>query len=215
MKIYIPSYLGDVKIESDGKKTIITYKALTDGERQRLKKFLVTCSKPLGDKDEGIVVVDEPISTVHKRFVKIFKIGKPTINAIKVTGDKIEMVQEFPEYKNDLVGVTTEKPPRGCPVPRWEMAENRAMAVINEFLNPAQKEDFARNRQFISIGNYSGNPYLLTSRWNPLVGVYGLLYSIPGKNRICTSMPDLPPSEELLALKIVIECDEKNFVGMN
>ena len=212
MKIYIPSYLGDVSLESDGNESKIVYTELTPVEKERLTKFIDSYKLPITEgKSETVVHIPENIQKAHKRFVKIFKIGKPTINAIKLKNGKIELVQEFPETTGK--GVTTTKPSRGCPMPIWERAEQRATAVLKEFLSLSQWLDFEKYKSFICRGNYTGTPYLLTSRWNPLCQERGILYSLVDKRMICASMGDLPPAEELLGLKIAIECAESRFIG--
>ena len=209
MKIYIPSYLGDVSLETNGDQSRLIYKSVTTAEKESVDKFLRGYHMKVSSNGESII--PDPIIKAHKKFIKVFKLGRPVINAIKLKDGKVQMVEDFPDQTE--VGVTTEKPERGCPVPVWERSEALATVVLHEFLSLDQWADFELHKAFISHGNFSGKPYLLTSRWNRLSEVRGVLCSIETMHSICASMKDLPPAEELLALKIVVECDEQRFIG--
>jgi len=213
MKIYIPSYLGDVALQSDGAKSKIIYSELTDFEQARLIRFLDCYNLKLDEnaKQPVEIIIPDPIKIAHKKFIKWFKIGKPTINAIKLKGGKVELVQEFPDTAD--VGVTTVKPPKSCPLPAYERAEQRAEAVLKEFLSPQQWLDFDKFKKFICHGNDTNDTFILTSRWNRECEQNGILYNFTKRQRFCVSMGDLPPAEELLGLKITIECAEKRFVN--
>lgn len=204
-----------MKLEAEDKKScrlIIT--EVTDFERRAVGDFLeiYALRRPLTAHDTFFI--PETISKAHKKLVKILKSGNPVLNAVKLHDGKMEIVQSFGDKDFDS-GVTTEKPKRGCPMPIWERGELRAQRVLQEFLSTIQWDDFERHKAFISKGNYSGMPYLLTSRWSPECAELGTLYSLSKHQRICASLDTLPPAEELLALKIAVECDERNFVGIS
>jgi len=209
MKVYIPSYLGDVTLEAKGGQTILTYNELTALEERGLRSFLKGYKLP-GGSGSGLLTIDDSLANAHKKFIKAFKAGKPVLNAIKLHDGKLELVSDFTDTEG--VGVTTEKPFRHCPMPVWEQKEMRGIAVLSEFLLSQQLADFLKYRAFVAKGNHTGNPYLLTSRWNPHSETVGVLYSLTEQRSICASLSHIPPSEELLAMKICVECDELNFV---
>lgn len=212
MKIYIPSYLGDIQLIAEEGKTRLIYYKLTPTERKRLNSFLKPY-KLAAEGDEATIIVPEDIAKAHKRFIRIFKADKPILNVAKYRDGKITLVQEFNVPETEA-GVSVEKPARGCPMPTLlEKVEARAYDVLTEFLNSKQKEDFERHRAFVSKGNYTGYPYLVISRWNPACQNYGLLYCLPTKRRICASLSDFPPSEEVLAMKFSIEFNEREFLA--
>ena len=70
----------------------------------------------------------------------------------------------------------------------------------------------ALHGQIISIGNSTGKPYLITSRWCSEVNTFGQLYDIVDKKVICASVWEIPPSEEVLSLKLMIEYKEKELL---
>lgn len=211
MKVYIPSYLGDVQLQSQDGRVVLSYEALTQGEQGCIERFLKAYKLRM-TPEKGEIAIPGTMQEVHKKFLKCFKANKAVISAIKLKDGKLELVQDFPEGEG--VGVTTVKPARGCPMPVYEK-EIRASKVLKVFLLPQQQTDFDMHRAFVARGNYTGNPYLLTSRWNPECEHRGVLWSLAESRRICASLNEIPPSEELLAMKLCIECDERNFVGLS
>ena len=215
MKLYIPSYLGDIQLISEGQKTKLLYSELTAGEKANLVLFLKHYKLTYGDERTISVGVELPeeISKVTKQFLKVFKKDRPVMNVVKLHDGKITLTQEFNVPETE-VAVTVEKPPRGCPMPTLlERAEQRAFEVLRQFLNPQQLVDFEDKKAFIVKGNDTGHPYMVISRWNPLCQTYGLLYDVPEKKRVCASLPNVPPSEEVLAMKFAVEFCEKAFIN--
>ena len=213
MRVYIPTYLGDVRLERDGLETTkLVCGDLTEFERRKIGEFLKKVKVPEPDElERSTVTIPGSFDKIHKTFLAIFKAGKPVINAVKLHDGQLKLVQEF-SNKDFAAGVTVEKPGRGCPLPIWERKEIVAQEVLREFLTPAQWGDFEARRMFISRGDYSHEPYLLVSRWSPSCETFGVLYSLTHQRSICASMPELPPAEELLAMKLCVELDEFNFV---
>ncbi|HEC61174.1 MAG TPA: hypothetical protein ENI27_02845 [bacterium] len=211
MKLYIPSFLGDIQLINEDEKTKLVYSELTPGEEARLTDFLKHYKITLVQKSP--IYLPEKINKAHKRFLKIFKTDKQILNVAKYHDGKITLVQEFNVPETEA-GVSVEQPPRGCPMPTLlERAETRALEVLNQFLSPQQKSDFDTQKAFVVRGNFTGRPYRITSRWNPACEQYGLLYCIPTQNNICASLPDVPPSEEVLAMKFAVEFTEHQFIG--
>lgn len=213
MKIYIPTYLGDIRLVPKGEQTKVFFKSLTTTEREKLEQFLRIYHLGLDSAlSKGQLILPANFVEVHKKFLKVFKAGKKVINAVKFKGGKIELVQEFPA-KDFVAGVSIEKPPRGCPMPTLlEQAEIQGQEVLHEFLSGPQWLDFEKYKALIARGNYSGDPYLITSRWNPGCQQWGLLYRLPRKERICASLDDVPPAEEVLAMKLCVELIEREFL---
>lgn len=211
MQVYIPSYLGDVSLSTEGDNTVLMFDKLTPLEQKAIDKFLKHYKMTREGSAAGKKLIPATLAVAHKQFINVFRAGKPVLNAVKTKDGKLEIVQEFTAKEGE--GVTVEKPPRGCPVPVWEQKEAKAIQVLQRFLLPQQLKDFMTQRAFIAQGNYSGLPYLLTSRWNPSCVATGVLWSLPGRQTVCASLLNVPPAEELLAMKISVECDELNFVG--
>jgi len=222
MKAYFPSTFGDLNIEQDGKNTILSTVDLTVSEEETLKeiirKFFHEKAKdlPLSYENTKIILSNTKIEDVHKFMIKKLKKNKATLTAIKLKDGKIELVDEIkPEHKEKATSaVTTQKPPRGCPMPNITLQkEVRASTVLKEFLTPQQIDDFNNHKSFISIGNHTHHPYLITSRWSEKVNIYGQVYDLVNKHRVCTSCREIPPSEEMLAMKLSVELNELDFLN--
>lgn len=214
MKIYIPTQLGDISLVPKDEQTLLSFESLTATEREKLEQFLKSYHLGLdATLSKAEIILPDNFIKAHKGFLRAFKGGKKVINAVRLKGGKIEVVQEFPA-KDFEAGVSVEKPRRGCPLPTpLEQAEIRAQEVLHEFLSGQQWRDFEEYRAFVVRGNWSGDPYLITSRWNPSCQQLGVLRCIPSGMRICASLDDIPPAEELLAMKLAVEFMEKAFLA--
>jgi len=221
MKAYFPSTFGDINIEQDNKNIILSTVDLTVNEEETLKeiikKFSHNIKEPVQNYENTKIILENvKIEDIHKFMIKNLKKNKPTLTAIKLKDGKLELVDEIKDEHEKIAdkAVTTLKPPRGCPMPEMTIAkEIRASTVLKEFLTPQQIEDFNNHRSFISIGNYTSHPYLIISRWSPKIEQYGQVYDLVNKQRICTSCKEIPPSEEMLSMKLSVELNEFEFIN--
>jgi hypothetical protein len=77
--------------------------------------------------------------------------------------------------------------------------------VLRKFLTPTQQQDFDRKRSFVCQGAVTGHTYIVTSRWAESVERLGVLHDANNGNRVCSSNDGLPPSEECLSMKFIVE----------
>lgn len=221
MKIYFPSTFGDINIEQDNKNVILSTVDLTISEEKTLKEIIKEFAGKIKEpiltyENTKVIIENVKISDVHKFMIKKLKKNKPTLTAIKLKDGKLELVNEIKDEHKEKVdtAVTTEKPSRGCPLPNMTLVkEVRASNVLKEFLTTQQIEDFNKHLSFISIGNYTHHPYLITSRWSPKVEEFGQVYDIVDKKRVCSSSKGIPPSEEMLSMKLSVELNEFEFLN--
>lgn len=221
MKIYFPSTFGDINIEQDNKNVILSSADLTVSEEEILKeiiiKFAHKIKEPVRTYDNTKIILENvKIEEIHKFMIQKLKKNKPTLTAIKLKDGKLELVDEIKDEHIEKAdkAITTEKPSRGCPMPDMtRMKEIRASNVLKEFLTIQQLEDFNTHKSFISTGNYTHHPYLIISRWNPKVEEYGQVYDLVEKRRVCTSSKQIPPSEEMLSMKLSVELNEFEFLN--
>lgn len=222
MKIYYPSVFGDINIEQNEENVTLSTVDLTVHEEETLKeiikKFYHNKSKkpPTAYENTKIILPNVKLEDVHKFMIKKLKKNKPTLTAIKLKDGKLELVDEIKEEhtKKADAAVTTERPQRGCPLPNiTTQKEVRASIVLKEFLTDQQLHDFNEHRSFVSTGNHTHHPYLIISRWSPKIEQYGQVYDLVEKHRVCTSCNTIPPSEEMLAMKLSIELNEYEFIN--
>lgn len=217
--MYFCTTFGDIELEQmpeyiDNKKVKLTTSNLTYGERKLVREILeeydIETKEVAEIENASFIIENRTIEDVHKFMKKILKKNKSTITALKFKDGRIELNEEIVEEAEK--GVTVEKPTRGCPMPVSIAGEIRASIVLKEFLSSQQNADFESHLQFISKGNYTGIPYLITSRWTKAVESWGQVYDIVNKKIICASAYEIPPSEEMLSLKLMLERKEQEFL---
>lgn len=219
MKIYFTATYGDISIESnkESKSVVLKTTDLSEGEKNLLKEILKEYNifPEEGLENKSFVIDNKKVEDVYKFMKKKLKKDRPTLTAIKYADGKIECIEELDKELTEKAetAAVVEKPRRGCPMPTVFKSEIRASAVLKEFLSNKQMTDFNKHLQFVSKGNWSEKPYLVTSRWNEKVTEYGQLYDIVEKRVVCANCLEIPPSEEMLSLKLMIEFKEKEFVG--
>ncbi len=222
MKMYYTSNYGDVNIEQIGDNVILKTTSLTTIEEKLIKHLLTKYEDKileLKDTDGSLenkefTIQNIKLADVHKVMTKILKKDKPILTALKFKDGKIEVTEELKDKDTEeaITGATVEKPHRHCPVPSFMETEFRASQVLKEFLTDQQLKDFEHHRQIVCKGNYSGKNYLITSRWSPKISTYGQIFDLVTNELICANCNELPPSEELLSLKLMIEHKEREFI---
>lgn len=223
MKMYYTSNYGDVNIEQLENNVVIETTALTTTEESLLKEILKKYKGKIPEFTESDTSIENrkftienvKFADVHKTFTKILKKNKPTITALKFKDGRIEVTEELKDKDAEeaTTGATVNKPRRHCPIPSFQTTEFRASNVLKEFLTEQQLQDFEQHRQFIVKGNYTGRKYLITSRWSQKIKTYGQIYDLSTNELICANCNELPPSEEMLSLKLILEYREREFMG--
>lgn len=215
VKFYFVTTFGDISIEKTVDKEIkLTTSNLTYGERKLVRDILKEYKIDVKESEienASFVIAEKSIEDIHKFMKKKLKKNKATITALKFKDGRIELSEEIKQEAEK--GATVEQPSRGCPMPVSIAGELRASAVLKEFLSEQQESDFEKHLQFVSKGNYTGIPYLITSRWTKAVEKWGQVYDLVNKKIICANCMTIPPSEEMLSLKLMIEYKEKEFLG--
>jgi hypothetical protein len=95
----------------------------------------------------------------------------------------------------------------GCPAPDFPDAEAKARRVLFEFLDDDQQSDYLRHGSFVSTGVETGHRYMLTSRESRgrLKRYEGrTLYDLDERCSYCVHDWDVPASEELLSLHVLL-----------
>jgi hypothetical protein len=195
------------------KATKVKCEKLTPAEVKIVESLL----KKFGHKHElqegGSIEIhfDAPLAKVHKFLLKEMKGDRPTITAIRLHDGRIEEVKTIDEAeaKGAEAAVSTTKPRRGCPLPIYSETlkkDMRATDVLTEFLNLTQMKDFLDKGCLVVRGVDSGHRLLISHRYSRAASDFGLLYDLDRDERMCIERSDLPPSEELLSLLVVLSC---------
>ena len=211
--IYFPTSWGDVNITEVEGKTVIETTELTSLEELQVTELLKRYGEVVPEKLENQrIKISKPLKDVHKELKKLLKKGKPTLTAIKLKDGSMELIEEI-DKKEFEEAVTVEKPKKGCSLPTiTEKKEEHASRILNKFLTPHQSADYEKEGMFIAKGNYTDLPYLIISRWNQKALEFGKLYDVVHQRSICENCEGIPPSEEMLSLKVSVELNEFEFL---
>lgn len=232
-RVFVPSVNGDVCLERHAehpKQTVVKLTKLTETERQHmadvLKKFKVVDPKDtLKDKIADALLREDmeftlkaPLEKVHAFLVKKMKGGRLTITAVKLTDGTLTEVREPGKQlpKGDMV--TTEIPARGCPMPVFDPREVRANRVMRRFLNAQQIADFDHTGAVCVVGGETGHRYRVCHRNSRLLEsplVMALVTDLDRRRPVCCEISNLPPSEEVLAIVVALNCREREWVSSN
>ncbi len=187
--------------------------------------------------DSVAIPFKAPIDKVSRQLAKLLKPGRTVISAVRFHDGTMEEVREaaaqVPEVrvvqeaeapasatsasgdeptstgkrKKAIVGASVAAPVRGCPAPDFAQAEIRAARVLSAFLSPDQLADFKRFNRFISVGQVTGNRYMVTSRnaRDQLAYYTRSLYDLERKVELCAHDWDVPAAEEMLALHLLLQ----------
>lgn len=223
MKVYIPTFYGDINIMSGGDRHAeLTTTGLLSSERTVVIDVLKKFKQPTKgiELENKTFTLNAPIDDVHRFLVKKLKLNKETISAVKISNGKIEEVKNMSEAikkaGDKSEAVTVEKPKRGCPIPITEQVNVRATDVLTRFLNQAQLHDFNQYGAFVAIGGDTCQRYRIAHRYsrvNDSPDTHYFVMNLDTGQRICSETTQLPPSEEVLALFVMISCREREWVG--
>lgn len=241
MILHVCSHFGDVEVLDNGDgKARIKFFRLTPNERQTLTEFLGAHNLRL-ERDEGEIVVPVSLWEAGQEIATKLNGNTPLLTAIRFQSGNVEVkkggaltwfkrliglgpkdptpasnvvpLPSKPEEKPDA-GVQVPMPKRGCPMPTvTDLKEAKAAAVVRKFLTGQQIADFDRERAFVAVGNHTGHVYRVTTRWNPAVERFGVLFDTNEGRSICASNLRVPPSEEALSMLFAVEHFEHEFLA--
>lgn len=235
MKWYIPSWNGDIRVEADPDdpaRTLLTVIDPTPHERNLLdtfvglfrekgwigKKGVFGKKQPLwnpnGDSRQ-ITTIAAKVTDIAPLIVHEYKPADDVITAVIFqdgntevvtgSGDELARMAEKADKKDAKKAVSTSRPTPCCPQCHTGPVD-AATEVLLDFLTPAEHRQYAAAKALVVTGGLTGHRYLLAHRHTPLAQRIG---------RICFDLDDgavmhfhdtgVPPAEEILATKLVLE----------
>lgn len=221
---FIPSWNGDFRLVAgdDPKTSKLLVMQPTPHELQLLAQFMMAARKKKWTKekltehdviDTRTIELNAPLSKVGPALVKISKPADRTLTAVSYKDGKLEVAEtnmvetlaakaaEDPEAK----AVSVSRPTPCCP--RCEPgAIAPARDVLLAFLNEQEHADWAEHRAIQVTGGLSGHRYLLAHRNSETAGRLGkICYDMDDRFVLHFHATDLPPEEEILAAKLILE----------
>lgn len=214
---FIPAVSGDYRLEAAGSGSVLTIEDPTPNEVERLQAFLAVARERAWVSPEasvsllGVTAIDvaAPVAEAGPVLVTASGSARPgTLTAVRSVSGVVtttELLAEATSNADADAAVTVRRPTPCCPSPEVA-AEVRASEVLEAFCTPAQWASWTADGFLTCYGRYTGHRYRIAHRCSPLAERQG---------RICVDLDDratmhfhdvlLPPPEEVLAAKLILE----------
>jgi hypothetical protein len=235
MKVYLPSWNGDMRLTEGPDGSRLT---LTDPTPQELivaGKFLRIASKNRwwdgevpedGDPYRGKakdLPIRAPIAKASKALIGIARPKDRTLTAVKFSGGRMEVVEgatsksleaiesaiakakKAEDPKDEAKAASVKRPTPCCPQCQ-PGAIGPASEVLLSFLSPEQHEQWSRERAILVHGHLSGHRYVIAHRNSDIAQQVGkICYDVDDSRVIHFHDWSVPPEEEVLAAKLIME----------
>ena len=235
MKLYIPSWNGDFRLEDDGKggtrlvvhdPTLHEQKIIAEFLRQAgAKGWVSDVDREIGHpyRDRSEIAISAPLSKASKILIKLARPKKQTLTAISFSDGKLSVVEGADEAAVEKISDAVEeasatedpeKPAKAAsvrrPTPCCPVCEVGSVAPASEvllsFLSEEEHETWARDRAIVVTGGLTGHRYVLAHRRSAVAAL---------NTKMCFDLDDgqvlhfhdnsVPPEEEVLAAKLILE----------
>ena len=232
MKIYLPSWNGDFRLEDDGKggSRLVVHKP-TPHEQKTIEEFLCQAGAkgwhlgppPSFGQGTSEVAISAPLSKASKILIKLARPKEQTLTAVSFSDGKMSVIEGADEPAAEKIAETIEKaaatedpekPAKAAsvkrPTPCCPVCEVGSVAPASEvllaFLSEEEHETWARDRAIVVTGGLTGHRYVLAHRQSPIAAY---------NTKMCFDVDDgqilhfhdnsVPPEEEVLAAKLILE----------
>ncbi len=175
-----------------------------------------------------VATIYAPLAEIGPVIARHVKPGKSTLTALRFEDGKVLAIEGVdseladgvrvamgePIAPSDIVppapaaAATVQRPTPCCPecIPN---SVGPATEVLLDFLTPEQHESWAKDRCFLAVGGYTGVRYLLCHRHTPRAQKIGrVCYSLDDDAVVHFHQTEVPPEEEILAAKLILELRE-------
>lgn len=127
-------------------------------------------------------------------------------NPIEVKADPSPYDPPKPEPE-PVAAVTVKRPSLSCPECLGKPERDRmACDVLWEFLSPEQRKEWKKDRSVTAFGGLTGHAYRLHPRDSPKAAAYGrVAFDLDDRVILHNFTRDVPPEEELLGVKLILE----------
>lgn len=221
---YVPSWNGDFRLvagEEEGTSKLLVMQP-TPHEIQLLNSFLTKAHKKkwtselLSDDDVNdtrTIVLKAPITKVGPLLVRATKPADRTLTAVSYKDGRLEVAETGSletivaraEGAPEAKAVSVARPTPCCP--RCEVGSiTPAREVLLSFLSEEEHADWSQHRAIMVRGGLSGHRYLLAHRKSPTAARLGkICYDLDDHFVLHFHASDVPPEEEILAAKLILE----------
>jgi hypothetical protein len=230
MKWYLPSFNGDFRFEeaNEGQFTRVSVERPTPAEQEVLRRWAEkTPAIKAGDLERlmnnGAIEIEAPLFEVAAPMAKLLNAGKVgLLTALSFESGRThvtEVIEKLPAWMKKREGregpakaaVTVTRPKLCCPECSGRPeGERKACDVLWEFLDPVQRMEWiqgpAGGQRITAFGGLTGHAYDLRPRTSPVAAQRGrICFDMDDKLVLHNFNLDVPPEEELLAAKLILE----------
>jgi hypothetical protein len=234
VKLYVPSWNGDFRLEDDGKNgTRLVLHQPTPLERKIVGIFLHEAGKkkwtaerpeePYQGKEDEVPQIAAPLAKTSKLLIKLTRPKRQTLTAVAFSDGKLSVIEGADDKAlteiEKVVGQAAasenkDKPAKAASVRRHTPCCPKcvvgsvapASEVLLEFLNPEEHESWARQRAIVVTGGLTGHRYVLAHRRSPIAATAGkMCFDIDDGDILHFHDNSVPPEEEVLAAKLILE----------
>lgn len=234
MKIYVPSWNGDFRLEDDGKgNTRLILHRPTPLERKIVGKLLHeagnknwTEKRPetsYEGKDDEVPTLMAPLAKTSKLLIKLTRPKRQTLTAVSFSDGKLSVIEGADDKALTKIeeavslAASTEEPAKPAkaasvrrPTPCCPQCVAGSVApaseVLLQFLGPEEHASWARERAIVVTGGLTGHRYLLAHRRSQIAEVNRkMCYDLDDGDILHFHDNAVPPEEEVLAAKLILE----------
>jgi len=238
MKLYLPSWNGDMRLTEGPDGSRLTLTDPTPQELFLVGEFLRVAKKkgwwdgtaPEEGQPYAGKMKDMPIRvSIAKASKALIGIARPkdrTLTAVKFASGKMEVVEGATSKSlkdietvlerakkeekggKEAAAASVKRPTPSCPQCQ-PGAIGPASEVLLSFLSPKQHEQWAKERAILVEGHLSGHRYVIAHRHSQTAQRIGrICFDVDDKKVVHFHDWSVPPEEEVLAAKLVMEHTE-------
>ena len=234
MKVYLPSWNGDFRLEESGEWSRLVLHEPTPREREIVGEFvrqaarkgwtnIALAAKTPYDDDKMAIQIAAPLGKASKLLIKLARPGDRTLTAVKFSDGMIEIVEgatsealtqveekveearKTERKEKPAAAASVKRPTPSCPN-CMPGAITPASEVLLSFLSPEEHSDWSRRRAIVVEGGLTGHRYLLAHRNSKMAARIGrICYDLDDKKVVHFHDWSVPPEEEVLAAKLILQ----------
>lgn len=223
---FFPTWCGDFRLErleSDDEGTCtLTVVDPTAADLDKLGHFLEKARKKgwlsqlAGVAEKGETVLAIGASIVDAGRVLLGRRGRVTekdglLTVVRMTNGEVIAVHDYPDEaaaaeSEEAEDAATVKRPTLCCPNCTPGPDERASEALRAFCTRRQWESWQRRGSLLCRGNLSGHTYRVAHRHSPIAITQGkCAWDVVDDHVVHCHCSDLPPAEEVLAIKATLE----------
>lgn len=219
LRWFVPSRCGDFRLTANGPEaSTLSVENATPGELETVRAFLEECKKrgwvssTGGGATPTVVPIGAPVALAGPVLAGKAAAPKGQFTAVRsvngaltVEVDPVAAIEAAEKKDEPAAVVTPKKPTLCCPV-QVAGPDLRASEALHAFCTPRQWRDWTEKGWLITHGHITGHAYQIAHRHHPLALQRGkITYDLDDQGILSCWDWTVPPAEEVLAVKLLLE----------